>query len=104
MVRKPGKLPGLTISEKYDLEYGSNAVELQPDLIKKDSRVVMLDDLMATGGTMIAGINLVRKAGGNVVAAVSLIELEGLPGRKKVESLKCPVESLLLLPADVPRT
>lgn len=96
MVRKKGKLPGKTLGYKYTLEYGEDEIEIQPDLLKKGSRVVIVDDLLATGGTMAAAAQLVEKAGSNVAAGLCIIELDGLNGRKK---LNCPFEALLLRPA-----
>ncbi len=85
MLRKQGKLPGKTVSYEYDLEYGSDVVEMQEDAIEPGQRVVILDDLMATGGTMVAGIELIRKVGGNVVAASTIVELNFLKGRDKLD-------------------
>ncbi len=92
MVRKAGKLPGEVLSHSYDLEYGSDAIEIQPDLIPNGARVVLVDDLLATGGTMSAAEKLVRDAGANVVGNVCMIELEGLNGREK---LSAPFEALV---------
>lgn len=80
-IRKPGKLPGKVISQAYDLEYGSNTVEIQEAAIKPGDRVVIVDDLLATGGTMKAAIDLVEKLGGEVCGALFLIELTDLKGR-----------------------
>ncbi len=96
MIRKKGKLPGETLSYKYTLEYGQDEIEIQPDLLKKGSNVVIVDDLLATGGTMGAAISLVEKAGSKVAAGLCIVELDGLNGRKKIH---CPFESLLLCPA-----
>lgn len=96
MIRKKGKLPGQTLSYKYTLEYGEDEIEIQPDLLKKGSRVVIVDDLLATGGTMGAAVKLVEKAGSKAVGAVCIVELDGLNGRSKIN---CPFESLLLCPA-----
>lgn len=92
MVRKRGKLPGNTVSHVYELEYGTDTVEIQADALEPGTRVVMLDDLMATGGTMSASVDLIRKVGGNVVGAACIIELLGLGGR---EELDVPFESLI---------
>ena len=92
MVRKAGKLPGQTISHSYALEYGEDVVEVQPDLIPAAAKVVLIDDLLATGGTMQAAETLLRKTGAHVVANVCLIELDGLGGRDK---LTAPFESVL---------
>jgi adenine phosphoribosyltransferase len=85
MVRKRGKLPGATIPLTYDLEYGTDTIEIQADAIAAGRRVAVLDDLLATGGTMHAAINLCRKVGGNVVAAGCIIELSFLNGRQKLD-------------------
>lgn len=84
-VRKKGKLPCETISQEYDLEYGSAVLEIHKDAIKPGQRVVIVDDLIATGGTTEAIIKLVEKLGGKVVKVVFLMELAGLEGRKKLE-------------------
>ena len=96
MIRKKGKLPGQTLTHHYTLEYGSDTIELQPDLLPAGSRVVMIDDLLATGGTLEAARTLVTKAGSTVVAGVCVIELEGLGGRT---AFKAPLEALLKAPA-----
>ena len=83
-VRKKGKLPCETISQEYDLEYGSAVLEIHKDAIKPGQRVVIVDDLIATGGTTEAIIKLVEKLGGEVVKIVFLMELAGLEGRKKL--------------------
>lgn len=85
MARKKGKLPGTVISHTYDLEYGTDTLELQPDLIKPGARVVIADDLLATGGTLKATIELARKAGAEVLAAACIIELDFLKGREKID-------------------
>lgn len=92
MARKPGKLPGATISHEYELEYGSDTLQMQEDAIHPGQRVVVLDDLLATGGTLNASIDLCRKVGGNVVGAACIIELNFLHGRDKLD---VPFESLL---------
>lgn len=84
MVRKRGKLPGPTIPYTYDLEYGTDTIEVQNDAVKPGQRVIVLDDVLATGGTMAAAIALLRKVGGEVPAAACLIELEFLGGRSRV--------------------
>ncbi len=92
MIRKPGKLPGPTIGQDYTLEYGTDRVEIQADAITPGQRVVILDDLLATGGTMAAGIALLRGAGAEVTAAAALIELTFLAGRARIE---VPCETLI---------
>ena len=84
-VRKPGKLPRETISYRYDLEYGSNELHLHKDAIRPGQKVLIVDDLMATGGTVKATIRLVEELGGVVVGCAFLIELLGLEGRKALE-------------------
>lgn len=81
-VRKPNKLPRKTISCKYDLEYGTNELHIHEDAIKKGQKVLIIDDLLATGGTVDATIKLVEQLGGEVVGCAFLIELEGLKGRE----------------------
>ncbi|MSP49937.1 MAG: adenine phosphoribosyltransferase [Alphaproteobacteria bacterium] len=85
MVRKKGKLPGKTKSFTYKLEYGSDTMEVQADAIAPGQRVVVLDDLLATGGTLAAAIGLVRDMGGIVPAAACIIELAFLGGRKRID-------------------
>ena len=84
LIRKPGKLPGDTTSENYDLEYGTDTLEIHRDSIAEGSNVVIIDDLLATGGTMSAALKLVKKLGGNVSAVLFLIELGFLNGRDKL--------------------
>ena len=81
LVRKAGKLPCETISQEYALEYGTATVEMHTDAVKPGQRVVLIDDLLATGGTMGAAIRLVERLGGNVVKVLFLLELTGLNGR-----------------------
>ena len=83
-VRKPGKLPWEVESYAYDLEYGSNTLEIHKDAIKPGQRVAIVDDLLATGGTMEAAAKLIEKLGGEVVSMQFLIELEDLDGREKL--------------------
>jgi adenine phosphoribosyltransferase len=85
MVRKKGKLPGRTARFTYDLEYGTDTIEIQENAINSGQRVVVLDDLLATGGTMQAAINLVRQRGGIVTAAACIIELTFLQGRSRID-------------------
>ncbi|MGG5888621.1 adenine phosphoribosyltransferase [Falsiroseomonas sp. HC035] len=92
MLRKPRKLPGLTIGLNYALEYGTDRIEMQADAVPKGSRVVVLDDLLATGGTMAAGISLLRQAGAVVPCAATLVELSFLGGRSRID---VPFESLV---------
>jgi adenine phosphoribosyltransferase len=92
MIRKRGKLPGSLIGHDYALEYGTDRVEMQADVIKPGQRVVVLDDLLATGGTMAAAITLLRICGAEVAAAAFIIELAFLGGREKLD---IPVETLM---------
>jgi adenine phosphoribosyltransferase len=92
MLRKQGKLPGTTVRHTYALEYGTDTIEIQQDAIKKGARVVLIDDLLATGGTMAAAVTLLEQVGGVVPAAACVMELTFLDGRKR---LKVPVETLL---------
>jgi adenine phosphoribosyltransferase len=84
LVRKKGKLPRETVSESYALEYGTAEVEVHTDSVKPGDRVVIIDDLIATGGTLEAAAKLVERLGGKVVKVLALIELEGLNGREKL--------------------
>jgi len=92
-VRKPGKLPYETESYEYGLEYGTDVLEIHKDAIKPGQRVAIVDDLLATGGTMEAAAKLIEKLGGEVVSMQFLIELESLEGREKLS--KYNVNSLL---------
>ena len=83
-VRKKGKLPCETVSRSYDLEYGSATIEMHKDSIKPGQKVAIIDDLIATGGTVEAAIKLVEELGGEVVKVVFLMELAGLKGREKL--------------------
>ena len=83
-VRKPKKLPAKTLSVTYDLEYGQDSLEIHEDAIGKGQRVLVVDDLLATGGTAAAVLKLVRQLGGKVVGVAFLVELEFLNGRKKL--------------------
>ncbi len=85
LVRKKGKLPRETVSVKYDLEYGSAEIEAHKEDVRPGERVVLVDDLLATGGTMHAAAELMEKLGAKVVKMVFLIELQGLEGRKKLD-------------------
>jgi adenine phosphoribosyltransferase len=85
MVRKRGKLPGPTVPFKYDLEYGTDTIEIQADAIEPGKRVVVLDDLLATGGTLNATIQLCRQVGAQVTGAASIIELSFLKGRSRLD-------------------
>ncbi len=86
LVRKKGKLPRETVEKSYDLEYGSATIEMHKDSIKPGQKVVIVDDLIATGGTIEAAAKLVEELGGEVVKIIFLMELAGLEGRKKLEN------------------
>lgn len=92
-VRKKGKLPYKTISEEYALEYGTDTLFMHEDAIKKGDNVLVVDDLIATGGTALAMIKMVERLGGNVIGSSFLIELEELNGRKEIE--KYPINVLI---------
>lgn len=92
-IRKPNKLPRETISVKYDLEYGSNELHMHSDGVRKGQNVLIVDDLLATGGTVAATIDLVKQAGGTVVGCAFLIELTGLHGRDALQGY--PVLTLM---------
>ena len=83
-VRKPGKLPCETLSESYSLEYGTDSIEIHKDALGKGDRVLLVDDLLATGGTMSAAVKLVEKSGAQVIKIVFVIELDFLKGREKI--------------------
>jgi len=83
-VRKPGKLPAATIREEYALEYGTDAIEIHSDAVRAGQKVLILDDVLATGGTLAATCNLVRKLGAEIVEVATLIELAFLNGRAKL--------------------
>ena len=85
MIRKSGKLPGKVKKHSYGLEYGTDTIEIQDDAVQPGQRVVILDDLLATGGTLMAAAQLIRSSGGNVVGAAALIELSFLKGRAKID-------------------
>lgn len=92
-IRKPGKLPWKTESESYELEYGKDTIEIHVDAIKEGKRFLMVDDLLATGGTMGAALTLVRRIGAVPVACAFVIELGFLPGREKLGDV--PAHSLI---------
>ncbi len=88
LVRKKGKLPWKTVSETYDLEYGSDTIQMHEDAIQPGDRVLILDDLLATGGTALAASNLIKRMGGNVVECAFVVELEFLKGREKLKGIE----------------
>ncbi len=93
-VRKKGKLPNDTISEDYALEYGTATLELHTDAVSAGSKVLIVDDLIATGGTAIAAVNLFRKINANVIGCAFLVDLPELGGADKLRSIDVPVTSL----------
>ena len=99
MVRKRGKLPGRTVSHAYALEYGEDVVEVQDGMIERGQRVVLVDDLLATGGTAAASIELLRKVGAEVPAAAFIIELMGLGGRERLDVQDVRTQTVLQFPA-----
>lgn len=84
-IRKPGKLPAKTISHEYELEYGKNTLEIHHDAIEEGKKIAIVDDLLATGGTVLSAVKLIESIGGEVVALEFLIELEFLKGKEKLE-------------------
>ena len=85
LIRKKGKLPCETVSEDYDLEYGSATIEIHKDAIKQGQKAVLVDDLIATGGTLLASAKLIERLGGEVAKIICLMELAGLKGRENLE-------------------
>ncbi len=92
-VRKPGKLPAETISESYDLEYGTDTIEIHKDAVQKGQKVLIVDDLLATGGTVVATTKLLQRLGAEIVGCCFVIELEFLNPREKLSQFR--VESLV---------
>ncbi len=92
-IRKPGKLPAETFEVEYDLEYGSNSLAIHQDAVSKGERVLVVDDLLATGGTAAAAVHLLRQAGADIVGCAFAIELLFLSGRQKIEG--CEIHSLM---------
>jgi adenine phosphoribosyltransferase len=93
-IRKPGKLPAESIGHDYALEYGTNRIEVHVDGLVKGERVVVIDDLLATGGTALAALSLVERCGATVTECAFLIELLDLPGRKRIEERGTRVHAL----------
>lgn len=93
-IRKKGKLPFNTVSQSYALEYGEATVEIHTDAIKPGARVLLVDDLVATGGTMLAGVELIRKLGGEVIEAAAILEFTDLDGGKKIRESGAPLFTL----------
>ena len=99
-VRKAGKLPGKTISEDYTLEYGTATIEVHDDAIEAGAKVLLIDDLIATGGTAAAGIKLIERLGGEVIHAAFIIDLPDLGGAQIIRDLGVPVTSLCAFEGD----
>jgi adenine phosphoribosyltransferase len=95
MVRKAGKLPGRTIKESYDIEYGSAVMELQQDAIDKGNNILIADDLIATGGTAVAAARMIKELGGEVAGFAFIIELSDLKGADRLREMGYNVESLV---------
>ena len=93
-IRKKGKLPGRVISQDYQLEYGEAVVELHDDAIEAGEKVLLVDDLLATGGTAEAGIKLIERLGGEIVGCAFIVDLPDLGGRAKIEALGMDVHAL----------
>ena len=93
-IRKKGKLPGTTISEEYTLEYGEAIVEIHDDAIAASEKILVVDDLLATGGTCAAGIKLIERLGGEIVSCAFVIDLPDLGGRKMLETMGMDVHAL----------
>lgn len=94
-VRKPGKLPADVLTEEFCLEYGTDTLQIHRDALSEGDRVVLVDDLLATGGTMCAIVNLVRRLGAQIVEAAFVIDLPLLNGRQKLEAMGVSVHSLI---------
>jgi adenine phosphoribosyltransferase len=95
LARKPNKLPKKVYSESYGLEYGTDSLEVQQDIFPNKAKVLLIDDVLATGGTLVAAANLVRKSGANVVGALVLLEISELLGHSKLAKEKIQVKSLI---------
>jgi len=93
-IRKKGKLPGQTIVEAYSLEYGEAVVEMHYDAIAAGARVLLIDDLLATGGTAVAGVKLIERLGGEIVAASFVVNLPDLGGEKRLQDMGIEVHTL----------
>lgn len=99
-IRKKGKLPGKTISQAYTLEYGTDEMEIHDDAIEKGSNCLLIDDLLATGGTALGAVTLLNKLGANVIEAAFIIDLPALEGSKKLLADKIPVHCLMEFEGD----
>ena len=94
-IRKKGKLPFTTVQEHYELEYGSAAVEMHTDAVKPGDRVVLIDDLIATGGTMLAGLRLLQRLGAEVIEGAAIVDLPELQGSAKLRAAGLPLFTLV---------
>jgi len=94
-IRKKGKLPFTTVQEHYELEYGSAAVEMHTDAVKPGDRVVLIDDLIATGGTMLAGLRLLQRLGAQVIEGAAIVDLPELKGSAKLRAAGLPLFTLV---------
>jgi len=99
-VRKKGKLPHKTLSEHYELEYGLDAIEIHEDAVKPGEKVLIVDDLIATGGTAMAAVRLIRSAGADPVGCAVIIDLPDLGGSGRIEAAGVPVRSLVAFEGD----
>lgn len=93
-IRKKGKLPAKTIGQDYELEYGVDCIEIHTDAIAQGEQVLLVDDLIATGGTAEAAVNLIRKVGGQIVECAFIVDLPEIGGKAHLEQLNCPVFAL----------
>ncbi|MFQ5564923.1 MAG: adenine phosphoribosyltransferase [Paracoccaceae bacterium] len=99
-IRKKGKLPGRTIVEAYSLEYGEAVMELHDDAFRAGARVLLIDDLLATGGTAVAGVKLIERLGGHIVAASFVVNLPDLGGEKRLKEMGIEVHTLCAFEGD----
>ena len=99
-IRKPGKLPAATVSEEYSLEYGKDKIEMHKDAISTGMKVLLVDDLIATGGTALAACNLIKKLGGEIVECCFLVDLPDLHGKRKLEEAGYKVFNLVEFEGD----
>ncbi|SMC79271.1 adenine phosphoribosyltransferase [Polynucleobacter kasalickyi] len=95
LARKPNKLPKQVFSENYGLEYGKDSLEIQQDILPKQSKILLIDDVLATGGTLIAAANLVKKSGAKVVGSLVLLEIFELMGRERLLNENIPSNALI---------
>jgi len=99
-IRKPGKLPGATVSEEYQLEYGTDKIEIHKDAISEGDKILLVDDLLATGGTATAACNLIKKLGGEIIECSFIVDLPDIGGKKKLESAGYKVFNLVEFEGD----